>query len=146
MLQQKQKELDETKAELDSVRLELAETLAAKEGNEDSELATLRQENIDRKKKQAQVEKELNEAYNRMSGIVQKKNAPVEELTGKVQKLEASLAKVEAEKSENAERAEKLEQTNAQMQREFEIKASNIWRTGEAERQKLKNEIADLNS
>jgi len=36
------------------------------------------------KKKLAETQKELNEAYARMSDIVQKKNSPVEELTVKV--------------------------------------------------------------
>ena len=109
-------------------------------------MAKLKSENSERKKKQDEIAKELNDAYSRMSGIVQKKNAPVEELTGKVLTLEATLAKAEAENTENAERVEQLQQSNAQMTREFEAKASNIWRTGEAERQKLKNEIADLNT
>jgi len=39
-----------------------------------------------------------------MSGIVQKKNAPLEEMSAKVQKLEASMAEAEAEKVQSNER------------------------------------------
>jgi len=50
-------------------------------------------------KKLEDTEQELNEAYSRMSGIVQKKNAPNEELATKAQELEKSLAQAEAEKA-----------------------------------------------
>ena len=67
--------------------LAFSQEKAATEEDPDSQEALLsnkRQENSVLKKKLAETQKELNEAYARMSDIVQKKNSPVEELTVKV--------------------------------------------------------------
>ena len=55
-----------------------------------------------------------------MSDIVQKKNAPVEELGTKVTQLETKVEEAKTEKAKTDERIERLQAINASMQQMFD--------------------------
>lgn len=85
-MNKKQDEIDKLQADLEAAKAMLAFSgeKAATENDPDSQqaqLSNLTKENTAMKKKLAETQKELNEAYARMSDIVQKKNSPLEELT-----------------------------------------------------------------
>jgi len=63
-----------------------------------------------------------------------------------LEKLEISFAEVEAEKVQTAERIERLQSINSSMQQVFDEKADKIKLESDNERQKLKLEIAKLNT
>ena len=62
-----------------------------------------------------QTERELNEAYGKLGGIVKKQEIPKDELTKKFEKLEVTLAEANAEKAQTNERIERLQSINTSM-------------------------------
>ena len=121
-------------------------TAASEDGFGDSEIVKLRKENKNLKKQLTQTEKELNDAYGKLGGIVQKQSLPKDEMERKYEKLEAALAEANAEKATTDERIQRLQSINSSMQQVFDEKADKIKLEADAERQKLKLEIAQLNT
>ena len=64
----------------------------------------------------------------------------------KLKKLQTQVTEAEVEKAQTDERIKRLQSINASMQQVFDEKADKIKLEADAERQKLKLEIAQLNT
>ena len=64
----------------------------------------------------------------------------------KLKKLQTQVTEAEVDKAQTDERIKRLQSINASMQQVFDEKADKIKLEADAERQKLKLEIAQLNT
>ena len=81
-----------------------------------------------------------------MSDIVQKKNAPAEELSHKVTNMEAQIAENEADKEKTDSRIQRLQEINNSMSLMFESEKEKARVESDSKLNALKLEIAKLNT
>ena len=81
-----------------------------------------------------------------MSDIVQKKNAPAEELFHKVTNMEAQIAENEADKEKTDSRIQRLQEINNSMSLMFESEKEKARVESDSKLNALKLEIAKLNT
>ena len=81
-----------------------------------------------------------------MSDIVQKKNAPAEELSHKVTNMEAQIAENEADKEKTDLRIQRLQEINNSMSLMFESEKEKARVESDSKLNALKLEIAKLNT